>query len=69
MLFTKEWANEELKFCISELKKADTRWKLRNTIPYVESVRDWVKEEGFWWQASKISEWLKCAKRGGFIIN
>lgn len=60
-LDSKEWANDQLKFAISELKDAHMKgsafhWK--NTMQTVLYLKDRLESMGFWWQAERIENWI-----------
>jgi hypothetical protein len=58
---TKEWANAQLKFAISELrdafeKKSPFHW--RNTMQTVLFIKERLIEHRFFWQAKVIEYWI-----------
>lgn len=60
---SKEWANEQLKFAISELRDAYEKYKSnpfhwKNTLSEVLFIKDRLLEHGFTWQAARIENWI-----------
>ena len=56
--YTKEWANEKLRFAIATLqgKIESSIWKRRLQTALI--VRDELLEHGFKWQAERIDNWI-----------
>jgi hypothetical protein len=57
---TKDWANGQLRFAISELRdasiKGDFQWK--NTLFLVLYLKERLVDQGFSWQAKTIDFWI-----------
>jgi hypothetical protein len=62
-LYSKEWANNQLKFGIRLLKGDICNQDFNRAISDVISIRTGLKVAGFWWQAKRLTNHINLAKK------
>ena len=63
---TKEWANSQLSFVISLLRGDDLVCSRSFRLTVARLVKARLRHLGFWWQASRVQNWIRRFLRGDF---
>ena len=60
---SRDWANEQLAFAISELRGQGRR---RSKLALCIEIKRRLEDHGFWWQARTLNFWIHRLQKGEF---